>query len=197
MNIKKLALFAGAAVVVAAGLVYSLGIYPARSTRDGQGAIGERQVYRADQPGDVAITPGEAPVAMAADASLLKKGQIVQLQNGQILQMSNGNFEIRMANGVLLRLSNTQFSRLSSAQFAKMSDGLSAHMLSNQMMKVSPDQFALELNGNYFLAHMEAGQFLQLNSGMYVALTSNGFAQRNGQMLQLTPNQLESGLARF
>jgi len=134
---------------------------------------------------------------MAADASLLKKGQIVQLQNGQILQMSNGNFEIRMANGVLLRLSNTQFSRLSSAQFAKMSDGLSAHMLSNQMMKVSPDQFALELNGNYFLAHMEAGQFLQLNSGMYVALTSNGFAQRNGQMLQLTPNQLESGLARF
>ena len=197
MNTKKLALFAGAAVIVAAGLVYCLGIYPARSSRDGRGAIGQREVYRADQPADASVNPGAAPVAMEADASLLKKGQIVQLQNGQLLQMSNGNFALRMANGILLQLSNAQFDRLSSAQFAQMNAGLSAHMLNNQMMKVSPDQFVLKLNGNYFVAHMEDGRFLQLNSGMYVALTSNGFAQRNGQLLQLTPNQLESGMARF
>jgi hypothetical protein len=197
MNTKKLAIFAGAAVIVAAGLIYSLGIYPAASTRDGQGAIGQRQVYRADQPADASVDPGAAPVAMQADASLLKKGQIVQLQNGQLLQLSNGDFVIKMANGNLFQLSNAQFARLNSAQFARMSDGLAAHMQNNQMMKVSPDQFVLQLNGNYFVTHLADGKFLQLNSGMYVALTNNGFAQRNGQLLQLTPNQLEAGMNRF
>jgi hypothetical protein len=197
MNTKKLAVFAGAAVIVAAGLIYCLGIYPARSTRDGQGAIGERQVYRADQPADASVTPGDAPVAMEADASQLKKGQIVPLQNGQLLQLSNGDFVIRMTSGKLLQLSNAQFARLSSAQFARMSEGLSAHMQNNQMMKVSPDQFVLQLNGNYFVAHMAEGKFLQLNSGMYVALTNNGFAQRNGQLLQLTSNQLQAGMSRY
>jgi hypothetical protein len=197
MNTKKLALFAGATVLVAGGLIYCLGIYPPAPTRDAQGAIGKRDVYRADQPADAAVTPGAAPVAMQADASLMKKGQIVQLQNGQLLQLSNGDFVIRMTSGKMLQLSNAQFARLSSAQFARMSDGLTAHMQNNQMMKVSPDQFVLQLNGNYFVTHMEDGKFLQLNSGMYVALTSNGFAQRNGQLMQLTPNQLEAGMNRF
>jgi hypothetical protein len=134
---------------------------------------------------------------MEADASQLKKGQIVPLQNGQLLQLSNGDFVIRMTSGKLLQLSNAQFARLSSAQFARMSEGLSAHMQNNQMMKVSPDQFVLQLNGNYFVAHMAEGKFLQLNSGMYVALTNNGFAQRNGQLLQLTSNQLQAGMSRY
>ena len=66
MNIRRLALFAGAAVVIAGGLVYTLGIYPPASGRAGQGAIGERQVYRAQQPKDATVTPGTAPVAMQA-----------------------------------------------------------------------------------------------------------------------------------
>jgi hypothetical protein len=197
MNIRKLALFAGGAVILAGGLVYSLGIYPPASWRNAHGAIGQRDVYHADQPADAAVTPDAAPVAMQAEASLLKNGQIVQLQNGQLLQLRNGDFMLRMANGNLLQLSHAQFNRLSTAQFARMNDGLAAHMQDNQILKVSPDQFVLRLNGNYFATHMAEGKFLQLNSGMYVALTSNGFAQRNGQLLQLTPNQLESGMTRF
>jgi hypothetical protein len=197
MNIRKLALFAGGAVIVAGGVIYSLGIYPPASWRNAHGAIGQREVYHADQPTDASVTPGDAPVAMQADTSLLKKGQIVPLQNGQLLQLSNGDFAVKMANGKLLQLSNAQFSRLSSAQFAQMNNGLTAHMQNNQMMKVSADQFVLQLNGNYFVTHMAEGKFLQLNNGMYVALTSNGFAQRNGQLMQLTPNQLESGMSRY
>ncbi len=196
MNIRKLALFAGGAVIVAGGVIYSLGIYPPASWRNAHGAIGQREVYHSDQPADASVTPDAAPVAMQAEANLLKKGQIVQLQNGQLLQLHNGDFVMRMTNGNLLQLSNAQFNRLSSAQFARMNDGLSAHMQDNQFMKVSADQFVLRLNGNYFATHMAEGKFLQLNSGMYVALTSNGFAQRNGQFMQLTPNQLASGFSR-
>jgi hypothetical protein len=195
MNTKKWVLFGGAAVIVAGVMVYSLGIYPPGSARNGQGAIGQRQVYRADQPADASVTPGAAPVAMQADESLLKKGQIVQLQNGQLLQLSNGDFVIRMTSGKLVQLSNAQFTRLSSAQFARMNDGLSAHLQDNQIMKVSPDQFVLQLNGNYFVTHLADGRFLQLNSGLYVALTSTGFAQRNGQLMQMTQNQLESRMS--
>jgi hypothetical protein len=197
MDIRKLALFAGGAVIVAGGLIYALGIYPPASWRNAHGAIGQRDVYHAEQPADATVTPDDAPVAMQAEANLLKKGQIVQLQNGQLLQLRNGDFMIRMANGNLLQLSNAQFNRLSSTQFARMNEGMSAHMQDNQMMKVSPDQFVLQMNGNYFVTHLAEGKFLQLNSGMYVALTSNGFAQRNGQLLQLTPNQLQSGMTRF
>src|SRR5258707_10616344 len=60
---KKLLIFAGGAIVIAGALVYVLGIYPPVSGRDGQGAIGQRQVYRDGQPRDAAVTPGAAPVA--------------------------------------------------------------------------------------------------------------------------------------
>ena len=56
MNVKKLALFAGAGVLVAGGLVYSLGIYPPASLLGGEGAIGKRDVYRADQPQDASYS---------------------------------------------------------------------------------------------------------------------------------------------
>ena len=98
MNAKKLALFGGAAVVLAGGLIYSLGIYPPGSGRDGQGAIGERKVYRAEQPADASVTPGAAPVAMAATAESMKNHQVPELQNGQIFQMSNGQM-VQMMNG--------------------------------------------------------------------------------------------------
>lgn len=73
---KKFVLFAAGAVVVAGGLVYILGVYPPASTRDAQGAIGQRQVYRDPQAHDAAVTPGSAPVA----ASTLTAAQTKRIQ---------------------------------------------------------------------------------------------------------------------
>ncbi len=67
MNKKKIALVIGASAVAAACLVYSLRIYPPAAGRDTQGAIGQRQVYRADQAKDATVSPGEAPVAAKAE----------------------------------------------------------------------------------------------------------------------------------
>lgn len=64
---NKILVFAGAAVVVAGGL-YFTGVYPAKTGPDAQGAIGQRDIYRASQAKDVSVAPGLAPVANAADA---------------------------------------------------------------------------------------------------------------------------------
>src|ERR1700722_14782602 len=108
MNTKKLALFAGAAVIVAAGLIYCLGIYPAASTRDGQGANGQRQVYRADQPADAAVDPGAAPVAVGASAQQmnghkLQNGQVNQLNDGQLVQLMSGQM-YQVSGGKMVQL---------------------------------------------------------------------------------------------
>ena len=54
---KKFVLFSAGAVVVAGALIYVLGVYPPTSTRDAQGAIGQREVYRDPQARDAAVTP--------------------------------------------------------------------------------------------------------------------------------------------
>ena len=82
MNTKKLALFAGAVIVVAGGLIYTLGIYPPASMRGGEGAIGKRDVYRAEQPADASVNPGAAPVAMQATVDQMKNHKLPELQNG-------------------------------------------------------------------------------------------------------------------
>lgn len=193
MNTKRLALFGGAAVVIAGGLIYSLGIYPPTSARDGQGAIGERQVYRADQPKDATVTPGAAPVAEQANANLMTKGQIFQLQNGQIMQMSNGAFALQLKSGELLPLNNAQFTQLTSAQLAALSsNALSANLQRNQIMQLSADKFLFQLNGNRFVAQLRDGMFLQLNSGQFVQLRNGAFAEMNGQLMQMSSNQLQS-----
>jgi len=84
MNSKKLLLFVGSAVVITGGLIYSLGIFPPSARRDGLGAIGERKVYRAEQPADAAVTPGVAPVALQATVDAMKNHQLPELQNGMI-----------------------------------------------------------------------------------------------------------------
>src|ERR1700735_674813 len=110
MNAKKLALFAGAAVVVAGGLVYWLGIFPPVAGRNGQGAIGQRQVYRADQPADASVNPGAAPVAVSATAEQmnghkLQNAQINQMNDGQLVQLMNGQlYQVR--GGQLVQLMN-------------------------------------------------------------------------------------------
>lgn len=196
MNIRRLALFAGAAVVIAGGLVYTLGIYPPASARDGQGAIGQRQVYRAQQPNDATVTPGAAPVAMQANIEQMKKGQIIQLKNGQLARLSDGGFALQMTNGDLVALNNAQFARLSSAQYARLSDALSANLRPDQMMQVSANQFVFQLNGDRFLAQLHDGMYFQLNNGNFVQLQNGVIAQMNGRMMQLRQDQLQSNFNR-
>ena len=90
MNTKRLALFVGAALVAAVALVYLIWLYPPGSSRSGQGAIGNRNVYRAEQPADASVTSGAAPVVVQATLEKIKNHQIPELQNGQMFTLSNG-----------------------------------------------------------------------------------------------------------
>lgn len=196
MNIRKLALFGGAGVVIAGALVYTLGIFPPASSRNGQGAIGERQVYRAEQPKDATVTPGTAPVAIQANVEQMKKGQIVELKNGHIARLSDGSFALALTTGELLPLNNAQFAQLNAAQYAGLNNALSANLQPNQMMQVSANQFVFELNGDRFIAQLQNGMYFQLKNNNFVQLQNGVIAQMNGRMMQIRPDQLQSNLNR-
>jgi hypothetical protein len=193
MNTKRLTIFGGAALVVAGALVYSLGIYPPGSGRNGQGAIGERQVYRAEQPKDASVTPGTAPVALQASADQIRKGQIFQLKDGQFIRLSNGGFALQFRNGDLLPLNNAQFSHLNGAL---LTNALTSELRPNQIMQVSADQFVFELKGDRFVAQLKDGMYLALANGNFVRLQNGAFSQINGQLMQLTQSQLQANFAR-
>ncbi|HEV2462576.1 MAG TPA: hypothetical protein VGT04_02130 [Acidobacteriaceae bacterium] len=153
MNTKRLAIFGGAVVVIAGGLLYTLGIVPPNvSSHDGQGAIGQRKVYRAEQPNDATVTPGTAPVAMQANAE--QTGQILDLKNGQFTRLTDGSIAFQLKSGKLLALNTGKFSRLTAAQYAHMSDAYKAGLLPNQILRVSADQFVFQVKNDRFLAHM-------------------------------------------
>lgn len=100
MNTKKLVLFGASGLVLAGALVYALGIYPPSSSRDGQGAIGKRDVYRAPQPADANVNPDAAPVATQANSKDVKTPEF---QNGQLKdgQINSGvHADQMMNNGV-------------------------------------------------------------------------------------------------
>ena len=65
MTKKNIYLMAGGAVLAALGIAAALNYPPKFGSDAAQGAIGQRQVYRdnAVTSGDVAVTPGAAPVA--------------------------------------------------------------------------------------------------------------------------------------
>jgi len=181
MNAKRLALFGGTAVVLAGGLIYSLGIYPPASGRDGQGAIGERKVYRAEQPSDASVTPGAAPVAMTATAEAMKNHQIPELQNGQIFQLSNGQmFQLR--DGQLMQLKDGQMLQLKTGQMLQLQNGRLYQVKDGQMHE-------LATGGMY---QLRSGQMMQLQNGQLIHQLSNGqmFQLKSGQMLQLNNGQL-------
>src|SRR6516164_5273495 len=122
MNAKRLVLFGSVAVIVAGGLIYSLGIYPPASSRDGQGAIGERQVYRAEQPADASVTPGAAPVAMKASAEATKNGHTIQVKGGQVFQLTSGEFA-RLQGGQVVQLNNGQVLQVQNGAMYQVQDG--------------------------------------------------------------------------
>jgi len=170
MNTKRLAIFGASAVVLAGVLVYALGIYPPASGRDGRGAIGQRNVYRADQPADASVNPGDAPVATADE---LKSGDAVTLQNGQMFQLNGQMYQLQ--SGRIVALQSGQMYRLADGQMVQMkSDGLYAQM---------NGQFNHQLNNSQFVSHFTNGQLVALNGITYKL--------DNGQMLALK-NQMQN-----
>lgn len=72
MTKKNIYLIAGGAVLAALGIAAALNYPPKFGSDAAQGAIGQRQVYRdnAVTSGDVAVTPGAAPVADQVNVNL-------------------------------------------------------------------------------------------------------------------------------
>jgi hypothetical protein len=177
MKTKRLVLFAGAAVIVAGGLIYSLGIYPPASSRDGQGAIGERQVYHADQPADASVTPGAAPVAMTANAAEMKNSQVSQLKNGQLVQMNGHMYQVN--TGQLVALTNGGMYNVN-GQMVQFNNGM--FYLNGNMFQLNGN-FVTLMNGGMYQLN---GQMLQFSNGMLNRINSN--------MSQQTSNQLQYGI---
>ena len=164
MNIKKLALFAGGLVVIAGGLDYALGIYPLASLRGGEGAIGKRDVYRADQPADAAVTPGAAPVAMQATADGAKDGKLPELKDGAFFQLSDGQM-YQLNNGQLIHMMNGQMMRLFNGQMLQLQNGqIKLQMNNGQLVQLNNGQMYQLSNGQFF--RMSDGQMHQMDSGI-------------------------------
>ena len=180
MNTKKLVLFGTSAVVLAGILVYALGIYPPASGRDGRGAIGQRNVYRAEQATDATVNPDNAPVATADE---LKSGQVVTLENGQMFQMNNG-MRYQLQNGQMVALQN----------------GMTYRMNNGQMVQMRNGELYSQMSNGQFMHQLNSGQFMhQLNNGQMVALNGMMFKLNNGQMLALRNemrDQMQNGMAR-
>ena len=166
MNTKKLVLFGTSAVVLAGVLVYALGIYPPASGRDGRGAIGQRDVYRAPQATDASVNPDDAPVATADE---LAAGPAVTLENGQMVQMNNG-LRYQLQDGQMVALQN----------------GVTYHMNNGQMVQMKSGELYSQMNNGEFIHHLNSGEFIHhLNNGQLVALNGMMFKLNNGQMLAL------------
>lgn len=160
MNAKKIALFGTSAVVLGGVLVYALGIFPPASGRDGRGAIGQRNVYHAEQPADATVNPGDAPVANDAatgpvKTSGLQNGQMNQLKDGQVVALQNGMM-VRMKNGELVALQSGQLNQLQSGQvFVQMKNG--------QLLALQSGQLNQMKNGQ--VVALQNGMMMQLQSG--------------------------------
>jgi len=172
MNSKKLVLFGASAVVLAGVLVYALGIYPPASARDGRGAIGQRDVYRADQPADASVNPNAAPVA-AADSA-----QVVTLQNGDLYQMSNG-LRYQVQSGQMVPMQNGVVYRLNNGDMVKTDSGF--------LYRMESGQFVRQMNSNNFVHQLNTNQMVSLN-GMMFKMMNNGQMQR----LNMSVNQMHS-----
>ena len=194
MNIRKLALFAGGAVIVAGGVIYSLGIYPPASWRNAHGAIGQRDVYHADQPADASVDPGAAPVAVSADADQMKSqklenaqvnqlndGQLVQAMNGRMYRVSDGQM-VQLMNGQVFQM-NGQMVRFMNGQILQM-NGEMIHLMHDQMFQMKNDQ----------LVQMMNGQFYRMQDGQMVRLMNGQFFHMNGEMIHLMNGQMQMGM---
>lgn len=175
MNVKKLIIFGSSAVVLAGALVYALGIYPPASGRDGRGAIGQRDVYRAEQPADASVNPGDAPVATADQ---LQHGQAVSLQNGQMFKLSNG-----------------QMFQVQSGQIVALQSGMTYQLNSGDKVKFENNMFYMLNNGAIHQVNLTANQMQSVQNGMFLKLQNGLVYQLNNgaiQRLNMSVNQMQS-----
>lgn len=95
MTKKNIYLIAGGAVLAALGIAAALNYPPKFGSDAAQGAIGQRQVYRdnAVTSGDVAVTPGAAPVADQVNGA---KNEIGKATSGQSAMQSEGKYSTGM-----------------------------------------------------------------------------------------------------
>jgi len=171
MNSRRLALFGGSAVVVAGGLIYSFGIFPPTSGRDGQGAIGERKVYRAEQASDAAVNPDAAPVAVSANAQAMKGNALSGLQDGQLFQLTSGQM-YQLRNGSLVALKSGDQFRVIGGQMLQLQNG-ALRQMNGQMAQLQ----------NGFVLRLQNGMVMQLQNGMV-------YRMNNGELMhQLSDGQ--------
>ena len=178
MNIKRLIIFGSSAVVLAGVLVYALGIYPPPSGRDGRGAIGQRDVYRAEQSADASVNPGDAPVA---NADQMKHGQVVSLQNGMLYRLSSGQIFL-VQSGEMVPLQNGLTYQLNSGEMAKFENNMFFNLTTGAMMNLTSNQMQSIQNGMYF----------QLQNGLVYQLNNGSLQQMNLTSNQLQTNQMQT-----
>ena len=161
---NKIAMFSAIAVVVAGALVYVLGIYPPVSGRDGQGAIGQRQVYRDGQAADAAVTPGSAPVAASTlTAAETKRINDIssKLAAGFVAQMSS-DLKPRLAEQLASEMTSMQ---MTEAMRQKMATELAASF-STELASAITRQLTSQLAADFSQSSMSAELNSQLSSGL-------------------------------
>jgi hypothetical protein len=168
MNTKKLAIFGASALVLAGVLVYALGIYPPASGRDGRGAIGQRDVYHAEQPADASVNPNDAPIATADQ---LKNGDVVTLQNGEMFQFSNG-FRYQVQSGQLRPVQDGITYQLATGQMVQFRN--------NMLYQMNNGAIVRQLSTGEFVRNMSLNQMFALQNGVMFKMLSNGQIQRLG-----------------
>lgn len=176
MNTKKLVIFGSSAVVLAGVLVYALGIYPPASGRDGRGAIGQRNVYRAEQPADASVNPNDAPVATADQ---LQNGKVISLQNGQFFKLSDGQMFLVQSGSIVALQSGITY-QLNSGEKIKFDNGIVYQLIGNQLQQTN-----LAVNQ----MTVQNGQMISLGNGMVYQLNGNQLQQMN-----LNGNNLQNQL---
>jgi hypothetical protein len=174
---KKLVLFSAGAVVIAGGLVYILGVYPPASTRDAQGAIGQRQVYRDPQASDAAVTPGSAPVA----ASTLTPAQTKKMEE----------ISSQIAMGFISNLKNDLDANLHSQLIALLAHSDLKPDLTAEVASNLSEQFSAQ-----FLAAMQQQLMAAVQADLVQAVTAQGLKwELSSAMQQQIVAQITSSAA--
>jgi hypothetical protein len=208
----------GAGILAAGGLLYYSNSRV--NSRQIQGAIGQRDVYRDGlvNAADVKVTPGSAPVASKA---LLESKEFKALSKNQAFQslLSNSSFALVAQNQALIALlSNPSFAALAKNDvFMHFLESGALEKLSADLQAGNSSALNEWLVANNAQSLMENAAFLQLTSSagliallsnasnsqaLVHMLTSESFAalEQNSQFLMLLSNPafanaLQSGTA--
>jgi len=171
---KKLVLFSAGAVVIACGLIYVLGVYPPASTRDAQGAIGQREVYRDPQAHDAAVTPGSAPVAAstisAADTKRIEEAS-TKLAAGFVANVKT-DFRGDLQTQLIALLAHAD---MQPAVRAEMASDLS-QQFSDQFIAAMQQQLVSALRANFMQAAMAGSLKYEMSAAMQQHIASEAAA---------------------